>query len=212
VIYDIEQGTDNWHAARRGKATASRIADIIAKTKTGWGASRKNYLAQLVAERLTGTTAESFTSAAMRWGTETEPQARAAYEFFRDQEVSQIGFVDHPTIAMAGASPDGLIDDDGSLECKCPNTATHIETLLGAKIPDNYIVQVQWQMACCDRAWCDWMSFDPRMPQELQMFVKRVKRNKTRIKELEKLVRDFLAEVDETEGKLRALYNAKGKS
>ncbi len=205
----IEQGTEAWFEIRRGKATASRIADIIAKTKTGWGMSRKNYLAQMVAERLTGTTAESFSNAAMKWGIDTEPQARAAYVFFRDQEVQEIGFTDHPTIPLSGASPDGLVGDDGQLEIKCPNTATHIETLLGSKLPDKYIVQVQWQMACGERAWCDWMSFDPRMPEELRMFVQRIERDDKRIEELEQEVRKFLAEVDETEGKLRALYESK---
>ena len=132
----IEQGTDAWMQERCGKATASRIADIMAKTKAGYSSSRANYAAQLIAERLTGCVAPGFTNAAMQHGTLTEPEARRAYEFFVDRDVQQVGFVPHPSICMAGASPDGLVGDDGLLELKCPNTATHIETLLtGAMRP-----------------------------------------------------------------------------
>jgi putative phage-type endonuclease len=200
------QGSDEWFHARLGKVTASRIADVIARTKTGWGAGRKNYAAELVAERLTGTPAEKFTNAAMTWGTETEPMARAAYEFYRDAEVSAVGFVPHPAIDMSGASPDGLIGADGLVEIKCPNTATHINTLLekGA-IPDKYVVQVQWQMACTDRQWCDWASFDPRLPEDLRLYVQRVQRDDARIAELEAAVVEFLAEVDAI---IRALSSA----
>lgn len=193
-------------AERRGKVTASRIADMIAKTKTGWGASRANYAAQLVAERLTGETAVAYTNEAMRWGTETEPQARAAYEFFRDASVTETGFVSHPTITMSGASPDGLVAADGLVEIKCPNTATHIETLLGGAIPGKYSAQMQWQMACTGRAWCDFVSFDPRMPQNMSLFVRRLARNDAEIATLETEVRTFLAEVDATVARLTELY------
>lgn len=202
---DIIQGSEAWHALRLGKVTASRISDIIARTKTGWGASRKNYAAELVAERLTGTPAEGFTNAAMKWGTETEPQARAAYEFFCDQAVVEVGFVDHPTIKMSGASPDGLIGDDGMVEIKCPNTATHIDTLLAKSIPDKYIAQMQWQMACAGRQWNDYVSFDPRLSGGLQLFVRRLQRDDGRIAELEKEVRIFLAEVDKIVADLTGL-------
>ena len=201
----IEQGSDEWFQARLGKATASRVADIIAKTKTGWGASRKNYLAELVAERLTGVPAESYTNAAMRWGVETEPEARAAYAFYADADVTEVGFVDHPKIAMSGASPDGLVSDSGLVEIKCPNTATHIETLRGDAIPDKYIVQIQWQLACTERAWCDWCSFDPRLPEDLRLFVQRVQRDGKRIAELEDAVTEFLNEVDATVRELENL-------
>ena len=192
------QGSEEWFAARLGKVTASRIADLTARTKTGWGAGRKNYLAELVAERLTGVAAEGYTNAAMQWGTDTEPQARRAYEFFRDAEVQQVGFVAHPTIAMTGASPDGLVGADGLLELKCPNTATHIDTLLGGAIPAKYVGQMQWQMACTGRAWCDFCSFDPRMPEHLRLFTKRLPRDPAQIKETEALVIEFLAELDAT--------------
>ena len=205
----IIQGTPEWFAARCGRVTASRIADIVAKTKTGWGASRASYMAQLVAERLTGTVAPSYENDAMRWGTEKEPDARAAYEFRHDVEVTQVGFIDHPTIAMAGASPDGLVCDAGLLEIKCPNTATHIDTLLGQAVPGKYELQMQWQMSCSGRAWCDFVSFDPRMPETMAMFVARVKRDDAQIDTLEKLVTDFLAELDAKVDELRSLYERK---
>lgn len=200
------QRTDEWFAARLGKATASRIADIVARTKSGYSASRANYAAQLVAERLTGTVAESFSNAAMQWGTATEPEARAAYEWETDATVVEVGFIDHPRIAMAGASPDGLVGDDGLVEIKCPNVATHIETLLGGTVPAKYVTQMQWQMACTGRRWCDFVSYDPRLPDEMRLFVQRVERDDARISELEKEVETFLAEVDDTVRRLRERY------
>lgn len=202
----IVQGSPEWHAARCGKATASRIADAIARTKTGWGASRENYKAELVAERLTGVQAEGFTNAAMQWGSETEPAARAAYSFRQDVDVFEVGFVDHPQIAMSGASPDGLIGEDGLLELKCPQPATHIATLLGQSVPAKYLTQMQWQMACTGRKWCDFASYDPRLPESMRLFVKRVERDEAEIARLEALVIDFLGEVDETVARLRGLY------
>lgn len=193
----IEQGTPEWFAQRLGKVTASRVADVIAKTKSGYSASRANYMAQLVAERLTGNTQESFSSSAMQWGTNTEPEARSAYVFHADCDVEEIGFAPHPTITMSGASPDGLIGDDGMCEIKCPNTSTHIETLLGGKVPEKYVTQMQWQMACTGRKWCDFVSYDPRMPERMRLFIQRVPRDDKRIDELESEVVGFLAEVDE---------------
>lgn len=191
------QGSEEWVNARLGKLTASRMADAIARTKTGWGASRANLRATLITERLTGRPQEAFTNAAMQWGTETEPHARSAYEFFHDRTVQQIGFVEHPDIQMAGASPDGLVDDDGLIEIKCPNTATHIETLLSGVVPEKYIIQMHFQMACTGRRWCDFVSFDPRLPERMRMFVKRVRRDDKRIVEMENQAISFLSEVDE---------------
>jgi putative phage-type endonuclease len=204
---EIIQGSPEWFAIRVGKVTASRVCDVIAKTKTGWGASRANYMAELIAERLTGVPASSYTNAAMQWGTDQEPNARAAYCAQTFDDVAQIGFVHHPRIAMAGASPDGLVGADGLVEIKCPNTATHIDTLLSQTIPPKYAVQMHWQMACTGRAWCDFVSFDPRLPPEMQLFVARLGRDEDRIAELEKLVSEFLAELDDTVGKLTALYH-----
>jgi putative phage-type endonuclease len=201
-----EQGTQEWLQERCGKVTASRIADLMARTKTGWGATRANYAAQLIAERLTGCVAPSFTNAAMQHGTETEPEARRAYEFFVDCDVQQVGFIPHPTIEMAGASPDGLVGDCGMLELKCPNTATHIDTLLTGTIPDKYIKQMHFQMMCCERSWCDFGSYDPRLPERMRLFVKRVERDEALVKEIEDAVKEFIAEIDDTVGKLLAKY------
>ena len=192
----MEQRTDEWFAARLGKVTASKVSDVIAKTRSGYSASRENYAAQLVVERLTQKQGESFTNAAMEWGTTQEPFARAAYEIKQGVTVEEVGFIDHPTIAMSGASPDGLVGEDGLVEIKCPNTATHIDTILTREVPAKYIAQMQWQMACTGRQWCDFVSFDPRMPEHLQLFIARVNRVEVFIKELEDEVRKFLREVD----------------
>jgi putative phage-type endonuclease len=205
---ELTQRTDEWFTIRRGKVTASRVADVVAQTKSGWGASRGNYMAQLIAERLTDTTAESYSNAAMHWGTDTEPQARAAYEFFADAEVKEIGFVIHPKIKEAGASPDGFVGADGEIQTKCPNTGTHIDTLLVRKIPAKYITQMQWGLACSGRKWCDFVSFDPRMPPHLQLFTQRVHRDDERIKELEEMVVEFLGELDAKVAALNALEKA----
>jgi putative phage-type endonuclease len=208
-IIDCIQGSPEWHGARAGRVTASRIADLTAKTKSGWGASRANYMAELVAERLTGKVAESYTNAAMAWGTAMEPEARSAYQLVTGAEVTPVGFVIHPGLEMAGASPDGLVADDGLLEVKCPNTATHIETLLSDAIPDKYIKQMQWQIACTGRAWCDFVSHDPRLPGRMQLFIRRVMRDPGFIIELEKQVVDFLVEVDATVTALSQKFNLK---
>ena len=193
---EIEQRTDEWFAARLGKVTASKVADVMARTKSGYSASRENYMAQLVVEQITGTRQESFTNSAMQWGTDQEPFARGAYEAATGNMVEEVGFVNHPTIAMAGASPDGLIGDDGCVEIKCPNTATHIETLLSQSVPSKYNTQMQYQLACTGRSWCDFVSFDNRLPQELQLFVKRVPRDNMYIKLMEDEIVRFLNELD----------------
>ena len=203
---DREQGSADWLAARLGRVTASRVSDVIAKTKSGWSASRANYMAQLVAERLTGQPQESYSNAAMQWGIEQEPLARAAYEFRTDATVTPAWFIEHPKIAMSGASPDGLIGDVGLVEIKCPTTATHIETLIGKSTPDKYLAQMQWQMACTGAKWCDSVSFDPRLPEAMRLFVSRVHRDDERIKELEKEVLAFLAELDAKVKTLTDLY------
>lgn len=206
---DIIQGTAEWFAVRCGKATASKIADIIAKTKSGPSALRATYKAQLIAERLTGTVAESYSNAAMQWGIEKEPDARAEYAFARNVDVAEIAFVDHPAIAMSGASPDGLIGSDGLLEIKCPATATHLDTLINGTIAGKYVTQMQWQMACTGRQWCDFVSFDPRMPAAMRLFIHRVPADAETIKSLEAQVIDFLDEIDRDVSVLRAKYEMK---
>lgn len=200
-----EQRSAEWFAERCGKVTASRIVDVVGKTKSG---GRANYAAQLIAERLTGVAAESWQNAEMKWGTEQEPLARDAYAFHADVDVTACGFIVHPTIEMSGASPDGLVGDTGLVEIKCPNTATHLDTLLGEPIAQKYILQMQWQMACTGRAYCDFVSFDPRLPEDLRIFVKRIHRDDTTITNLEREVALFLKEIDTKLAALRGLMKA----
>lgn len=204
-ILELEQGTPEWKAARAGKVTASKVADVMAKIKTGEAASRRDYRAQIVAEILTGTPQDDiFINDAMRWGTEQEPFARAAYETTRGVLVDQVGLVLHPTIERGAASPDGLVDPNGLVEIKCPKTATHLAYLQADEVPAQYQPQMLWQMACCGAQWCDFVSFDPRLPEDLQLFVVRFKRDQARIDTMEAEVAAFLAEVDATLASLKA--------
>lgn len=203
-ILDFPQGSAEWLQSRAGKVTASRIADVMAKIKTGEAASRRDYKAQIVAEILTGKPQEDgFTNSAMQWGTEQEPFARSAYEVAMDLMVDTVGLVLHPAIDRAAASPDGLAGD-GLLEIKCPKTATHLQYLLAGVAPAQYQMQMLWQMACTERAWCDFVSFDPRLPEDLQLLIVRFERDDKRIAEIETEVKLFLSEVDETIAKLKA--------
>lgn len=199
----IEQGTVEWHMQRLGKVTASRIADVLSKGKSGESAGRKNYRTELLVQRLTGQPGESFTSTAMEWGTATEPMARIAYEVAKGNFVEQVAFLDHPTIANFGCSPDGLVDKDGLIEIKCPNSSNHIDYLLDDKPPAKYIPQMQCQMAVTGRQWCDFVSFDPRLPDDLQLFVVRLERDQEYIEAMEVEVKKFLSEVDEMFTKLK---------
>ncbi|MEI4473226.1 lambda exonuclease family protein [Frigidibacter sp. MR17.24] len=205
----MEQRSTEWFEARLGKVTGSKISDVMAKGRSGApSATRANYMAQLVAERLTGAPYESFQSAAMQHGTETEDQARAVYTMTTGNAVAEIGFCPHATIPMAGASPDGLIGEFGLIEIKCPNTATHIAALRGASIDGGYMKQMQFQMICTGRLWCDFVSFDPRMPDEMQLLVRRVDADFDMQEEITAEVRKFLAELDEMEADLRARFMA----
>lgn len=194
----VIQRSDEWFISRLGKITASRISDVMAKLKNGnEPAARRKYRAQLVIERLTGEREEGFCSGAMRRGIELEPAARASYEFITGNTVEEIGFVDHPTVAMSGASPDGLIGEDGLIEIKCPNTATHLEYLLSGKAPSEYLKQMQWQMECTGRKWCDFVSYDPRMPIDLQLFMVRVDRDEELTADIVAAVESLLVEVEQ---------------
>jgi putative phage-type endonuclease len=208
IVIDVIQGSDEWLVARCGKATASRMGDLMARTKSGYGASRTNYAAELIAERLTGKPAEKFKNGAMEWGSAHEAEARALYEFLGDFEVRSVGLVTHPSIANSLASPDGLVGEDGLVEIKCPNTSTHIATLLGGGIDSRYLLQMAWQMCCTGRAWCDFVSYDPRLPAEMQIHITRIKRDDEIIENLEREVAAFLAEIDETVDKLRSKYQS----
>jgi putative phage-type endonuclease len=197
----IEQGTPEWHELRRGKVTASRVADILAKTKTGPSASRQNYLIELALQRITKTIQPSYTNDAMAWGTATEPQARVAYEVATNNFVDQVPFIDHPTIQGFGCSPDGLVGKDGLLEIKCPNSATHWEYFKAKEPPKKYFIQMQAQMSVTGAKWCDFVSFDPRMPERSQLLIVNVPRDPEFILYMEAEIKQFLSEV-ETEVKL----------
>jgi putative phage-type endonuclease len=202
---EIIQGSQEWINSRLGKVTASRIADLTAKLKSGKpSSSREDYLIETVTERLTGQPLDFFQTKDMQWGVEKEPFARAAYEERFFVEVVQVAMVEHPFIAMAGASPDGLVEEHGLIEIKCPKTKTHVNTLLSGEAPEQYIPQMQWQMACTGRQWCDFVSFDPRLPEHLQMFVKRVPRNQALITQYEQEVNAFLREVEDFINRLNA--------
>jgi putative phage-type endonuclease len=200
----MEQRTPEWFAKRLGLVTASRIADVMAKTKTGASASRSGYMAQLVTERLTGAPTEGFQSAAMEWGIEQEPHARAAYEAREGVLVDEVDFVRHPLLE-AGASPDGLVGEDGCIEIKCPNTATMLEYIEDRSVPRKYLLQMQWQLACTGRNWCDFVAFDPRLPEHLQLLVIRVPRDEGVIAEIAGEVGRFLTELRDRVEHLQAV-------
>ena len=201
----IEQRSEEWYRQRLGKVTASRVKDVMAKTKTGPSKSRENYMMELLCQRLTGVVEEGFSSAAMQRGTELEPMARGMYEGERGVLVMECGFVDHPEIAGCGASPDGLVGDDGLIEIKCPNTAQHVEFLRFKEIPSPYQMQMMLQMMCTGRQWCDFVSFDDRLPQELQFACKRFIRAEQQELEqaIEAEVKKFIVELDNLEQELR---------
>jgi len=199
----MKQGSPEWLQARCGLATASCFADVLATLKSGGeAASRKNYRAQLIAERLTGVPADSYVSTEMKWGTEQEPFARIAYEATTGNIVLEVAFIRHPEL-MAGASPDGLIGEDGQMELKCPNTATHIDALLKGMDP-GHIPQIQGNLWMSGRKWCDFVSYDPRMPERMQLYVQRIERDDKYIANLESEVRKFLVEVDKVIAELEA--------
>lgn len=172
---NILQRSDDWKTNRIGKITASRIKDLTAKPQKGKALNA--LLTQLLAERLTGEPTETFISREMQWGIDNEAQAIASYENETSGFVVGCGLIDHPTIPMSGASPDGLVGNDGLIEIKCPSTTTHINTLLTGEVPSEYISQMMWQMACTGRTWCDFVSFDPRLPEHLQIKIIRVMRD-----------------------------------
>lgn len=190
----MEQRSDEWFAARLGKATASNFRKILATVKSGEAADRRNYRAQLVIERLTGQRQDGFSNAAMQWGTEQEPFARIAYMAERGVDVPEVGFIAHEKL-LAGCSPDGVIEETGLVEIKCPVSATHIETLKAQQMPIEHIPQVQGQLWITGREWCDFISYDPRMPEKLQMFIQRIQRDEQYIKVLAGEVEKFLNEV-----------------
>lgn len=208
TIHHVEQGSPEWHALRCGKVTASRIVDVTRKIKSGgYSADRANYLAELVLERLTGEPTVGFVSQDMIEGTLREPDARAEYELRKRCEVQQIGFVDHPTIPMSGASADGFVGADGLVEFKCPKAATHLGYLNAGVIPNEYMPQITWNFACNPgRKWCDFVSYHPKFPAAMQLLVVRTPRDDRLIFEAEAAVIAFQKELDVTLAELRARY------
>jgi putative phage-type endonuclease len=206
---NLVQGSEAWLAYKLGRVGASRIADITARLRNGsYGASRATYQGELIAERLTGVAQSTYVNSAMQWGTDNEPQARKAYRLKQFCLVEPVGIVLHQKIPNALASPDGLVDADGLVEIKCPHVSNnHIELLLGASIPGKYMQQMQWQLACTGRAWCDFVSYDPRMPDRMQIFIKRIERDSELIKSLEEEVEEFLNEIDARVASLRTKYD-----
>ena len=205
----MKQQTPEWFAARLGKATGSRISDIVAKTKTGYAASRDDYMFQLVVERLTGVNTPSYSSSAMEWGVEQEQYARSAYEAQMGVLVTEVGSIDHPRIPMSSASPDGLVGGEGMVEIKCPMTKNHLNMFLGQPIAKGYKDQMMWQMAVTGRKWVDYVSFDPRCPAGLQLFIQTVERDDEYIATLESEVVKFLNEVEVKEKELRRILESK---
>jgi hypothetical protein len=198
MLVEVEQGSAEWLQLRTGRVTGSRMADVMLYLvrKNGEAAKRQAYKSELVSEILTGRAVEHFVTREMQWGLDNEIFARNAYEI----EVAGIdpaGFAVHPTITRFGASPDGLIGADGLIEFKCPNTATHINYVIQDVVPAEYHWQMLAEMACSERQWCDFVSYDPRLPKKLQLFVRRLERDNARIAQMEAEVLKFLAEVDE---------------
>jgi len=201
----MEQLSQEWFEARLGKVTASRVSDVLATIKSGEAASRKNYKLQLVTERLTNKKTDSYTNQAMQDGIDREPMAREIYEKFKEVKVEEIGFVQHPEIKMAGASPDGLVGDDGIIEIKCPIETTHTTNLLERKLPSKYKPQVQFQLATTGRKWCDFISYNPNFEPRLQLIVIRVERDDEYIEMLEFEITNFLNEVEEMINQLQGI-------
>lgn len=199
----MEQRSEEWFQARLGKVTASRVADVLAKIKSGESASRRNYKIQLVSERLTGERQETYVNQAMQDGIDREQFARDRY-VQQFGEVEEVGFIQHPTLE-AGASPDGLVGTDGIIEIKCPMGSTHTETLMTQEVPSKYVPQIQFQLLVTGRKWCDFVSYNPMFPENLQVFVRRVFANKEYQQELEDEVKQFLKEVDDVIIKLKEI-------
>lgn len=202
-IIQCVQGDPTWLQERCGRVTASRVGDVVKKLKNGnSSAARETYKMELLTEILTGNTFDHYVTAEMQWGIETEPLARTAYEIERNIEVERVGLFVHPAIDRAAASPDGLVGDDGIVEFKCPNTVTHLGYIVEDVLPEQYIPQIMWQLACTGRKWADYCSYDPRLPQEFCLFIKRLQRDDKVIAEMEREVEKFIAEVNEMAAKL----------
>lgn len=203
LVKGVDQQTPDWLQMRIGCVTASRVADVMAKLKKGGeAAARRDYKTEIICEMLTGRAADHYVTPAMEWGIENEKYARNAYEVETGNAVEDGGFALHETITHFGASPDGLVHDDGLVEIKCPTTAVHIDWVAAGVVPPEYQWQMLAQMACAERQWCDFVSYDSRLPDKFQLFVRRFARDEARIKEMEEEVMQFLTECVEQVKKL----------
>jgi hypothetical protein len=208
----VIQGSPEWIEARLGRVTSSGVSAVLSKGRNGGiPITRNNYMDDLIAERMLGRPMDRiYMNDSMSWGTACEAEARTFYALTRDVDVEQVGFIDHPTIPMAGCSPDGLIGEDGFVEIKSPNTDTHLETCRKGTVPSKYIKQVLWQAACMpSRKWVDFCSYDPRLEdRSKRLFRKRLDLEEYRedIAQLEDAVRQFLADMEPVEARVRAFH------
>ena len=201
----MDQRTDEWFQARLSKCTASRISDVLAKIKSGESAARRNYKIQLVTERLTGKRAEDvFVSTAMQNGIDREPMARDLYIQKTGKIVTEVGFIDHPDIAYAGCSPDGVIEaDNGILEIKCPMDSTLVDVWMNKEVPSKWMPQIQFQLSVTGARYCDFVAYSPNFPDNLQLYIQRVERDELYIDQINDEVKLLLSEVNEIVNKLK---------
>jgi putative phage-type endonuclease len=206
-LIDCEQGSGEWLAARAGRITASRMAEVVSYLKKGAESQKRiDYRVEIVSERLSGRAVEQYVTFAMKEGTRLEPEARTEYELVKDVLVDRIGLAIHPTMDFSAASPDGLVGHDGGVEIKCPTPTTHIEWLLAGEVPPEHIPQMDWGMVCCERMWWDFVSYCPIFPEPLNLFVKRLPRDEARIDVLDAEVRKFHAEANAVIDQLKGIY------
>ncbi len=202
----MPQGDEEWLQARVGKVTASRMGDMMAKTKSGWGASREQYAAELLSELINGKPYQGYVTGPMAQGILNEPDARVEYEFEKGVRVEEVGFIPHPNIHRAGASPDGYVGSEGLIEIKCMQPSGHVAVLRTLKISDSHIKQMQFQMACTGRQWCDYVAYNPNYNPPYRCWISRVYRDENLIRTLEDHTRIFLQELDLALADLRAKH------
>ena len=202
---DLIQGSEAWFAVRNGKITASKLSDLMRKTKYGESTYKTRLRMELAIERITGKSAgDNFMNQAMKNGVEREPDARTLFEAITGKEVALCGSFDHPEVVNTSASPDGLIrGEDAVLELKCPTHVTHAKNLLSDKMPRNYEYQVQWQIACTESEYAYFASYHPDFPPELRLKWVKVEKDNDMILSLENAVREFDAEVEDLITKIK---------
>lgn len=193
----VPSGTAEWVKARIGIVTASRLGDVMAKRKDKQEAApRRNYMRELVAERMTGFAIDHYVSPAMQWGLDYENEGKEYYEALSGNLIEPAGFILHRSIADFGATPDGFLSPDGVFEMKAPTTSTHLDWIIDGKVPPEYKPQMLGEMMCTGRQWCDFSSYDPRMPENKRLFVRRYEPTAAEFAEIEDAVRAFLLDLD----------------